>query len=291
MDDPRRLGQVLLLPALLLIGLLLLLPIASTVITSLHIDTPFAPKRFVGLQNYAQLRDDPVARGTIEFTILFVTVSVALEILLGLIFALFIHHRFRGRGLVRASVLVPWAIPTVVAAVMWKYMLNDQYGFINLLLHGGHIESYRAYLADPGGARFAIILADVWKTSSFAALLILAGLQAIPDELYEAARVDGAGPIRTFFFITLPLLRPAILVALLFRIMDAFRVFDLVYVMTQGAPGGATQVLQFFGYQKMFPEQQFGYGSAVSVVVFIIVAIFSLLTVRLLGSRIFEESS
>jgi len=130
--------------------------------------------------------------------------------------------------------------------------------------------------------------ADVWKTSSFAALLILAGLQSIPDALYDAARVDGAGILKRFWSVTLPLLRPAILLALLFRVMDAFRVFALVYVMTQGAPAGSTNVLQYFGYQKMFPEQQFGYGSAVSVIVFLLIAMASLILIKSVRTRVFE---
>jgi multiple sugar transport system permease protein len=290
MSERQRFGYLLILPAFGVIALFLLLPIAISLVSSLHVDTPFAARRFVGLENYVRFFADDVATRTRVFTFLFVAASVALEILLGLLLALVIHQSFRGRGLVRAAVLIPWAIPTVVTAIMWKYMFNDQYGLVNLLLYGARIEAYQAWLAEAATARLAIIAADVWKTTSFAALLILAGLQTIPDELHEAARVDGAGPVRRFFAITLPLLRPAILVALLFRMMDAFRVFDLVYVMTQGAPGGATNVLQFYGYQKMFPEQQFGYGSAVSVVVFLIVGLLSLITIRLVGMRALARS-
>jgi multiple sugar transport system permease protein len=275
-------------PALVVIALFLLVPILMAVWTSLHIDTPFT-HRFVGLQNYADLAGDDVAVGSLGFTLTFVVISVALELFFGLLLALLIHESFRGRGLVRAAVLVPWAIPTVVAAVMWKYMFNDQYGFVNLMIWGGDLESYHAWLASPGTARMAIIVADVWKTSCFAALLILAGLQSIPPDLYEAARVDGAGAWRRFWKITLPLLRPAILLALLFRVMDAFRVFDLVFVMTGGAPGDSTNVLQFYGYQKMFPEGQFGYGSAISVVVFVIIAAISVFFVRTIGSKVFEK--
>jgi multiple sugar transport system permease protein len=289
MTGERRFGYMLVTPAIILVAVFVFAPIVSALVTSLYRDTPFAERTFIGLQNYRDLFSDDVALGTIGFTLLFVAVSTALEILLGLLLALVVHQQFRGRGLVRAAVLIPWAIPTVVAAVMWKYMLNDQYGFINLLLHGGDLANYTAYLAEPWPARFAIIAADVWKTSSFAALLILAGLQVIPDDLYDAARVDGAGPFRRFFTITLPLLKPAILLAALFRIMDAFRVFDLVYVMTQGAPGGSTNVLQFYGYQKMFPEEQFGYGSAVSIMVFVMIAIVAVFTIRTLGSRLYES--
>lgn len=288
MTKERRAAYALTAPALVLVAVFVLSPIVQAFVNSLYRDTPFAPRTFIGLANYMRLAADDVARGTIEFTLIFVVVSTALEILIGLGLALVIHEQFRGRGLVRAAVLIPWAIPTVVAGVMWKFMLNDQYGFVNLLVHGSDLPHYTAWLSTPWGARLAIIGADVWKTSSFAALLILAGLQSIPDQLYDAARVDGAGLLKRFWSVTLPLLRPAILLALLFRVMDAFRVFALVYVMTQGAPAGSTNVLQYFGYQKMFPEQQFGYGSAVSVIVFLLIATASLLLIKSVRTRVFE---
>jgi len=275
----------LVLPALVLLGAFVLLPLVSAFWTSFHRDTPFAERTFVGLDNYAELARDGAARGTIEFTFLFVGVSCVLEVLLGLAIALVLHHAFRGRGLFRAVVLLPWAVPTVVAAVMWRYVFHDQLGVLNLALYGGDLDRYRAWLAQPAGARAAIIAADVWKTSAFAGLLLLAGLQTIPKEVLDAARVDGAGPFRRFVSVTLPLLRPALLLALLFRILDAFRVFDLVYVLTQGAPGDSTSVLSLFGYRKMFPEQRFGYGSAASVVVFLLVAAVAIPTIRLLGAR------
>ena len=285
-----RQGYALVVPALTLVGVFLLLPIVTAMVTSLYIDTPFAPRTFVGVGQYLDGLRDPIARGTLGFTFFFVGASVALEMLFGLALALIMHRQFRARGMVRAAVLIPWAIPTVVTAILWKYMLNDQYGLFNLLFFGNRLSAYHAWLADPAAARAAIILADVWKTAPFVALLLLAGLQSIPDDLHEAARVDGAGPVRRFFAITLPLLRPAILVAALFRIMDAFRVFDLVYVMTQGAPGNATNVLQFYGYQKMFPEQQFGYGSAISVIVFVIIGLVAFAAIRVIGRRAFREA-
>ena len=288
MRGERRAAFALTAPAVLLVAVFVLSPIVQAFVNSLYRDTPFAPRSFIGLSNYVRLIGDDVARGTVEFTFLFVVISTTLEILIGLGLALVIHEQFRGRGLVRAAVLIPWAIPTVVAGVMWKFMLNDQYGFFNLLIHGSDLSHYTAWLSTPWGARLAIIAADVWKTSSFAALLILAGLQSIPDDLYDAARVDGAGILKRFWSVTLPLLRQAILLALLFRVMDAFRVFALVYVMTQGAPAGSTNVLQYFGYQKMFPEQQFGYGSAVSVVVFLLIAVASIILIKSVRTRVFE---
>ncbi|OPL18013.1 MAG: hypothetical protein AVO35_07585 [Candidatus Aegiribacteria sp. MLS_C] len=282
-------GIIMMAPAVLFLCGFLVFPVLSTMVNSLYRDSPLTGREFCGLDNYRRLAGDGQALDTMEFTFIFVMASVSLEMAAGVLIALAINRVVTGRGFFRASVILPWAVPTVVAAIMWKYIFNDQYGIVNYLLHGDSLRMYSAWLARPSTARLAIILADVWKSSSFVALIALAGLQTVPEELMEAARMDGAGPSRRFFRITLPLIRPALLVALLFRVMDAFRVFDLVYVMTQGAPSGKTGVLQFFGYLKMFPEQQYGYGSAVAVVVFLIIAVLSVILVRTLGRRMMTE--
>lgn len=282
-------GIIMMTPAVLFLCGFLVFPVLSTMVNSLYRDSPITGREFCGLDNYRRLWGDGQALDTLEFTFIFVIVSVSLEMAAGVLIALAINRVVSGRGFFRASVILPWAVPTVVAAIMWKYIFNDQYGIVNYLVYGDSLRMYSAWLARPATARLAIILADVWKSSSFVALIALAGLQTVPEELMEAARIDGAGPARRFFHITLPLIRPALLVALLFRVMDAFRVFDLVYVMTQGAPSGKTGVLQFFGYLKMFPEQQYGYGSAVAVVVFLIIAVLSIILVRTLGRRMMTE--
>jgi multiple sugar transport system permease protein len=176
------------------------------------------------------------------------------------VIALVINRHFKGRGIVRAAILIPWAIPTVVSSQMWRFIFNDKYGLLNYALYGSDTIAYSAWMANPATAFAAIIIADVWKTSSFAGILILAGLQVIPDELYEAARIDGASSWQQFKKITLPFIKPSILIALLFRTMDALRVFDLVFVMTQGGPADSTNVLQFYGYKKIFAEGMMGYG-------------------------------
>ncbi len=214
-----------------------------------------------------------------------------MEILLGLGIAIVIHQQFKGRGWVRAAVLIPWAIPTVVASQMWRHIFNDQYGLVNLMLFGEEVTRYIPWLAHPASAFLAIVLADVWKTSSFAGLLILAGLQIIPDELYDAARIDGANAWQRFWRITLPLLRPALLIALLFRTMDAFRVFDLVFVMTQGGPADATQVLQYYGYKTMFTEGMLGYGSTISVAVFLAIFALSIIYIRVIGTSLLAREA
>lgn len=282
-------GWLLLVPALAAMGAFLVWPVLDAAWTSLHVETPFAPRRFIGLENYRELLADRRAGSSLGFTVLFVAVSVSLETVAGLLMALVVHRAFRGRGLVRALMLVPWAVPTVVAAVMWKYMLNDQYGVVNLLLFGGDLDAYRAWLAGPLTARGAVVLCDVWKATGFCALLLLAGLQAVPKDVEEAALLDGAGPVRRFLRVTLPLLRPALLVTLLLRTMDAFRIFDAVFVLTRGGPGNATSVLQLYGYQTLFPEQRSGYGSAVSVGVFVIAALVGILTIRLVGTRLLKR--
>ncbi|MBA3754321.1 MAG: sugar ABC transporter permease [Nitrospira sp.] len=279
-------------PALLVTLVFALYPVLDSFWLSLHhifVGIPSLGRSFIGLENYFNLLHDPVAHQALLVTLAFVVLSTMLELACGLVIALVIHERFRGRGLVRAAILIPWAIPTVVASQLWRYIFDDQYGFANLVLFGDRVTEYIPWLAYPGVAFMIIVLADVWKTSCFAALLILAGLQVISDDLYDAAKVDGAGAWKRFWHITLPLLKPALLLALLFRTMDAFRVFDLVFVMTQGGPGDSTQVLQFYGYQTLFTEGRLGYGSAVSVAVFLMILSLSLIYLRAIGSNLLER--
>jgi len=290
----RLFGIVLIVPTFLVVTIFAFYPILYSFYLSLHqiiLGLPGLGQNFVGLQNYVDLFQDRVARHSMYNTLIFVFVSTFCELVIGLIIALVIHQHFRGRGMVRAAVLVPWAIPTVVASQMWRFLFNDKYGLINYVFFGTDIARYKAWLADPFFAFGAVILADVWKTSSFAALLILAGLQTIPDELYEAARIDGAGAWQRFINITLPLIKPALLIALLFRTMDAFRVFDLVFVMTQGGPADSTNVLQFYGYKKIFAEGLMGYGSTISVLVFVITLVIALFYIRAMGSKLIQENA
>ena len=291
--NDQKLYWILLLPTVLMLFLFVAVPIGQSVFLSLHrniIGLPQLHTVFIGLENYQELFRDPVARHSFWITVLFVAATTGCELMLGLLLALILHHRFSGRGALRACILVPWAIPTVVAAQMWRFLLNDAYGMVNYAIFGAETTHYIPWLAQPATAFLAIIVADVWKTSSFAALLILAGLQVIPDELYQAARVDGAGVWQRFRTITWPLIRPALLVSLLFRSIDAFRVFDLAFVMTQGGPADATNVLQLYGYKKMFVEGWMGYGSAVSVGIFGVVLILSVFYVRMVGQRLLESN-
>ena len=285
-------GWLMILPGLAFVGTLTLYPAVNSFILSLHqmfLGLPSIGRSFVGLDNYFQLASDPVARQAFLVTFGFVLISTSLEILFGLGIALVIHEQFKGRGWVRASVLIPWAIPTVVASQMWRFIFNDQYGLANLLLFGDHVSAYVPWLAYPNFAFLALIIADTWKTASFAGLLVLAGLQVIPEDCYDAAKVDGANKWQRFWYVTLPLLKPALLTALLFRTIDAFRVFDLVFVMTQGGPGDATQVIQFYGYKTLFTEGQIGYGTTISMAVFLTILILSVFYIRTIGSTLLTQ--
>ena len=282
----------LLLPCFVIVAVFAFFPILYSLYLSLHriiLGLPGLGQPFIGLENYTALLSDDIAMHSLINTLLFVFSTTFFEILFGLVIALVINSHFRGRGAVRAAVLVPWAIPTVVASQMWRFIFNDKYGLLNFILFGSDTGAYTAWLAHPATAFAAIVVADVWKTSSFAGLLILAGLQIIPDELYEASRIDGASAWQQFRRITLPLVKPALLIALLFRTMDAFRVFDLVFVMTQGGPADSTNVLQFYGYKKIFTEGMMGYGSTISVLVFFITFVVSLFYIRVIGTRLFQE--
>jgi len=288
-----RSALLFVLPSLVLVIIFSLYPVIESFRLSLYrliLTLPWLGQKFVGWENYGDLFTDPVALRSLVTTVVFVAVTASFEVALGLGMALVLNAAFRGRGLLRALVLIPWAVPTVVSSQMWRFIFNDRYGLFNYFLFGEQTYRYLAPLADPELALMSIMVADIWKTSSFAALIILAGLQTIPGELYEAAGVDGASTWQMFRHITLPLLRPALLLALLFRTIDAFRVFDLVFVMTQGGPADATNVLQFYGYKKSFAEGMIGYGSTISVVVFLLAVIFSVFYIRLLGARVLERT-
>ena len=285
-------GWLMILPALAFVSVLVLYPAINSFVLSLHriyLGLPTLGQSFVGFDNYVTLFGDPVARQALGVTFGFVFLSTLLELLLGLGIALVIHEQFMGRGWVRATILIPWAIPTVVASQMWRFIFSDQYGLANLVVFGDQITAYIPWLAYPGYAFLAIVLADVWKTASFAGLLLLAGLQVIPEDLYDAAKIDGANAWQRFWHVTLPLLKPALLMALLFRTIDAFRVFDLVFVMTQGGPGDATQVIQFYGYKTLFTEGQVGYGTSISMAVFVMILFLSFFYIRMTGSTLLQR--
>jgi len=287
MKGSHRTALLFLLPSFIFVAVFSLFPILESFRLSFYrliLTLPWLGQKMVGWQNYVDLAEDPVAMESLVTTLIFVGVTIPLELLLGLGIALVLNDVFHGRGLLRAVVLIPWAVPTVVSSQMWRFIFNDRYGLINFIFFGGDVSRYLAPLADPHLALVAIMAAEIWKTTPFAALILLAGLQGIPDDLYEAASIDGATAWQKFRHVTVPLIRPALLLALLFRTIDSLRVFDLVFVTTQGGPADKTNVLQFYGYKKTFAEGIVGYGSAIAVAVFSMSLVFSLAYLRFLKS-------
>lgn len=247
---------------------------------------------YVGFAYYKQFLTDSRMWAALYNTLFFTVISVAVELLLGLWIAMLINKPFRGRSLVRAAVLIPWAIPTVISAMMWKFLYDGQNGVVAHLFElTGLVSDMGTLLTTKGGAMFSVILADVWKTTPFMALLIFAGLQTIPQSLYEAAEVDGASRLQQFFRITLPMLKSTLLVALLFRTLDAFRVFDLIYALTGGGPANATETISILAYKTMFAQMSFGEGSALAIIVFLCVALISIGYIKILGADLLGENS
>lgn len=245
---------------------------------------------FIGLKHYKDDLTSPRMWKAMGNTTTFTVISVFVELVLGLAIALLINKAFFGRGLIRASILIPWAIPTAVSALMWKFLYDGQNGIVAKLFETfGLVDKMEKLLVTDTGAMFSVIFSDVWKTTPYMALLLLAGLQTIPSSLYEAASIDGAGRWKQFFKITLPLLKSSILVALLFRTLDAFRVFDLVYVLTGGGPANSTETISILAYKVMFSQTNFGHGSALSVIVFICVAIISMIYIKFLGRDLLND--
>ena len=281
----RRTAYYMILPALVIILVVAFFPILYSIILSLTASTVTGMGPFVGVENYVEMFRNPAFLEGLYNTIIFTVVSVAFEFIIGLGIALAINRAFRGRGLVRAAVLVPWAFPTVISAVMWRLMFQDQVGIINYVVNTLGIIS-QPILSDRTLLLIAAIGVDVWKTTPFMALLILAGLQTIPGDVYEAARVDGANVIQRFFRITLPLLKPTILVAVLFRTLDSYRVFDLFWALSNRE----LESLSTFVYVGVRISQlQFAQGNAASVFIFVTAFLLALFFIKVLGMQTSSE--
>jgi multiple sugar transport system permease protein len=286
----RRLARRMVAPSMILIALVALYPIGYAIWLSLHEYSVRVPglSRWagsLGLRNYQTALQSPDFWDAFKTTFIFTGASVFLELALGLAMAIAMHSAFKGRGVLRTVILVPWAILTVVTAITWRSIFEPDLGFANTVLKalhlpGGHV----VWLGSEPQALFVMIFADVWKTAPFMALLILAGLQVIPDDIYEAAKVDGSTAWQRFTKITLPLLRPAILVALIFRTLDALRIFDLPFVLTKGAFG--TNTLSLYSYQTFQQNRITGLGSAIAILTFIVVMAVSFVYIRFVGGNI-----
>ena len=266
---PERAGWYV-APAAALLALVTLYPLAHVLWLSLERRSLLdpVPPAFTGLDNYLRLAADERFWNAVGNTLYFAVVSVSLELLLGLAFALAVQRPFRGRALLYGVILLPWAVPTAVSARMWEWMYNTEIGVLNHIL-GAEVN----WLGAPAWALNAAVAMDVWKSTPFVALLLVAGLQGIPRELYHAAALDGASRWTVLRRITLPLLAPVILVALIFRTIDAFRVFDSIYVLTGGGPANSTETLSIYAYKTLFQSLEFGYGAALAVSVFVLVAL------------------
>jgi len=277
----------LIAPAFIVVFALIFMPIMRAFWMSLHtidLKRPALGQPFIGLENYIDILQDSLFRAAVGPTTYFREVSVALELVLGIAIALLLNQSFKGRGLLRAIILIPWALPITIDAIMWKWILNANYGALNSLLWQlGLIESYRAWLSDPFGALNMVILADVWKVTPLVVLLTLAALQTIPKSLYEAAVVDGAGRWYSFWHITLPLLRPTLTIVLVIRTMDAFKVFDIIYIMTSGGPSDGTKVIAYYTYLESFSYLRFGRGAALAYLMTFFIAIMAFVYIRLVS--------
>jgi trehalose/maltose transport system permease protein len=303
MRNKTRTAWLFLLPMLLVLALAALWPLGRSIwfsFTDANLND-LGAARFVGLENYFGeygLFANPNHTegfwasdwgGAILNTFWFAVISVTLETACGLGVALLLNQEFKGRAWVRAAVLVPWAIPTIVSAKMWGWMLHDQFGLVNAWLQGaGLIGAKIAWTADPAFAMWTVIAVDVWKTTPFMALLILAALQTLPRDCYEAAKVDGVHPLRVFWQVTLPLIRPALMVAVIFRLLDALRVFDLIYVLTSN--NNSTLSMSGFVRREMIDNGYLGYGSAASTALFLIIGLATVAAIKFGRMRLSEDA-
>ena len=286
----QKIGWLLAIPALLILALVFVYPIIRAVWLSFftqNLGTELAPV-FSGLNNYGRMVGDGRFWQSLRNTTVFTTISITLELVLGMIFALVLNQSFFGRGLVRTAALIPWALPTAVMGLAWAWIFNDQFGIVNdILLRLGIINEGITWLGEPSRAMISLIVADVWKTTPFIALILLAGLQSIPQDLYEAHGMDGATPWQSFRHITLPLLAPQILIALLFRFAQSFGIFDLVQVMTEGGPAGATEMVSIYIYAMVRRYLDFGYGATlVTVTFFLLIGAVAIVSWLLSKTRI-----
>ncbi len=279
--DNIKTSLIFLLPLFLFITFFIFIPVLFTFIESFFRDVTFLERKFIFWKNYLYLIKDEGFWQSFKFTLIFIAFSVPLEILLGILFALVLNYETPYKELIRICILLPWAIPAAVSARLWELIYSFNYGLANFIfLKLGVINSPVNWLETDLSAFIALVIADVWKTTPFVAIILLAGLQTIPKEIYQQALIDRAGILQRFFKITLPLLKPVILIAFLFRTIDAIRIFDLVYVLTKGGPGGATTSLSLYAYEY-YISGDFGYASAVSVVLFLVSFFISIIYLRL----------
>jgi multiple sugar transport system permease protein len=261
--------------------------IYSFVISFLRSDIRYPGEEFRGLKNYVEIFKEPDLLVSFARTFYFTLVSLAIEMIGGIAIAVAFNNKFFGRPAARSLILIPWAIPPVVNGIIWNWLVHAKIGVLNYVLYSLHlIPRYKPWLADPGWAMNLIVLADAWKWTPLVVLLVLAGLQAIPEELYEAATIDGAGGVAVFFRVTLPVISWPILVTLILRTVEAIRVFDIIYVMTRGGPANATKVTTFYVWEIAFKHHMMGKGAALAWLVTVLIVVLAAFYYRLLNRRV-----
>lgn len=290
-DDPRILGLLLIMPAMLAILGVVLVPMLNSLWLSFQQHDLARPQEdaFIWFRNYADLLKDPRYLNSLQATLKFSLFSVFIELILGVAIALILNQNFRGRGFVRGLMILPWAMPSIVNAAMWKWIYNADYGALNALLSQLHIiDQYQVWLAEPTTAMSLIILANVWKETPFTVILILAALQTIPDDLYEASHVDGATEWQSFWGITLPLIMPVLMIAGLLQFIWGFQTFELIYIVTGGGPFSSTEMTNLRVYATTFRSLRFGYGAAMAYLTSLIIFIPAVAYIRSAYRKVVE---
>ena len=275
-------AYALILPLFLLLCGFIFIPVVAAFVNSLYQDISFlGEKKFIGFDNYVELLKSGKLQSSLLFTMNFSIVSIIFEIVIGTMIALFLNESFRGRSIYRALILLPWAIPSSVSGKIWVILYDYQFGLWNWMLTTMNMDPIN-FLGSSSSAFWAIIVANVWKALPFVVLLILAGLQAIPGDLYSQAKIDGANMLKSFTHITFPLLLPIILVTMLFRTISNIQIFDLIYILTKGGPGGTTDALSYLGF-SYFGQSNYGLGSAISVIIFLLTGVISIIYIYIVS--------
>ena len=285
----KKLALILIIPAVVVIFGIVIYPLLNALYQSFFNTNLVYPQltKFIGLGNYLSILKDTYFWKSIYNTVYFTVISIILELIFGFIVALTLNEKFFMKWLVRTLIIIPWAIPPVVNATVWKWIANSEYGSLNSILYSlGIIKEYRIWLSNPFWSMMAVILADVWKYTPLVAIMFLAALQTIPEDLYEAAKIDGASSFRRTMSITIPLIKPTIIVVLILRTFEAFKVFDLIFVMTRGGPAFKTTVISYFTYLETFSQLNIGRGSAIAYIIVIFMSVLSYLYIRSLKDNI-----
>jgi ABC-type sugar transport system permease subunit len=283
----RKMAFFLILPAVIVIFAIVIYPLINTLIQSLYDFNLAFPnlKKFVALGNYVNILKQSLFWRSLLYTVYFSVISIVLEVIIGFIVALILNENFRGKWAVRTLIIVPWAIPPVVNATIWKWIANPEYGSLNsILMSLGIIHKYKIWLSDPFWSIILVAVADIWKYIPLVAILLLAALQTIPETLYEAAKIDGASPIKRVFNITIPLIKPALIVVLILRTLEAFKVFDLIFIMTRGGPAFKTTFISYYIYVETFTNMNIGKGASIAYIIAIFMTFISYLYIRNLRS-------